>query len=84
MEPVVLVFLSTAVGTVVGVACAALMMQRRNRPSAAEGKLSSQNLASVASVVAAPTVTIDDVRKLLAERDSTLQQIGRASCRERV
>jgi len=71
MEPVVLVFLSTAVGTVVGVACAALMMQRRNRVSAADGgKLSPENLASAV----APNVTIDDVRKLLAERDQTLQQ----------
>jgi chromosome segregation ATPase len=73
MEPVVLVFLSTAVGTIVGVACAFLLMQRRNRGPAGEGAdgKSPQNLASV---VAAPTVTIDDVRKLLAERDQTLQQ----------
>ncbi|HEV3200814.1 MAG TPA: hypothetical protein VGZ73_23085 [Bryobacteraceae bacterium] len=71
MEPVVLVFLSTAVGTIVGVGCAALMMQRRNRVSAGDGgKLSPENLASIV----APNVTIDDVRKLLAERDETLQQ----------
>jgi len=71
MEPVVLVFLSTAVGTIVGVGCAALMMQRRTRVMAADGrKLSPENLASIV----APNVTIDDVRKLLAERDETLQQ----------
>lgn len=71
MEPVVLVFLSTAVGTVVGVACAALMMQRRARVSAGDGgKLSPRNLEAIV----APNVTIDDVRKLLAERDQTLQQ----------
>src|SRR5947208_2582918 len=71
MEPV-LVFLSTAVGIVVGVVCAVLMMRKRLPADGGNaGRLSPQNLASV---VAAPTVTIDDVRKLLAERDQTLQQ----------
>ncbi|HTS26365.1 MAG TPA: hypothetical protein VMH81_10865 [Bryobacteraceae bacterium] len=70
MEPVLFVVLSTAVGTIVGVACAAIMM-RRGRAPVAETKVSPQNLAAV---VAAPAVTIDDVRKLLAERDQTLQQ----------
>jgi chromosome segregation ATPase len=74
MEPVVLVFLSTAVGTVVGVACAALMMQRRTRVPAGEGGAAGKGSQNLASVVAAPTVTIEDVRKLLAERDETLQQ----------
>jgi chromosome segregation ATPase len=46
-------------------------MMRRNRVPAGEGGKVSQNLATV---VAAPTVTIEDVRKLLAERDQTLQQ----------
>src|SRR5689334_20240051 len=70
MEPVILVLLSTAVGTIVGVLCAVLLMQRRIKASDG-AKLASPN---VASVVAAPTVTIEDVRKLLAERDQTLQQ----------
>jgi chromosome segregation ATPase len=73
MEPVVLVFLSTAVGTIVGVACAFLLMQRRTRGPAGEAA-AAKGSQDLASVVAAPTVTIDDVRKLLAERDLTLEQ----------
>src|SRR5579871_1129297 len=70
MESILLVVLSTCVGTIVGVVVAGMMM-RRNRVPAAEAKVSPQNLAAV---VATPSVTIDDVRKLLAERDQTLQQ----------
>ncbi|MBZ5625210.1 MAG: hypothetical protein LAQ69_41890 [Acidobacteriia bacterium] len=70
MEPL-LVFGSTAIGTVVGVVCAVLMMQRRGRLPATEAEKPPQSLASV---VAMPSVTIEDLRKVLAERDQTLQQ----------
>ena len=72
MEPL-LIILSTAIGTVVGVICAVFLMQRRGRlPDSVDArKISPENLASV---VAAPTVTIEDLRGLLAERDQTLQQ----------
>lgn len=69
MEPL-LIILSTAIGTIVGVVCAVFMMQRRQRlPVAAAAP--PQPLASV---VARPSVTIEDLRKVLAERDQTLQQ----------
>jgi len=74
MELLPVVLLSATIGIGVGVLFG-FMMSKKNRASAvdsgAAAKAASQNLAQV---VAAPTVTIEDLRKLLNDRDETLQQ----------
>jgi len=70
MEPLITI-LSVVIGTVVGVVFAVFMLGKRGRLPSTEAVAPPQHLATV---VAAPSVTIEDLRKVLAERDQTLQQ----------
>ncbi len=70
-----LIFLSTAIGTVVGVVAAVVMMQRKGNlgPTKAELALRVQ-LQNVESQLAAATAGAQDARTKLAERDQKLAE----------
>jgi chromosome segregation ATPase len=75
MELLPVVLLSATIGIGVGVMFGFLLL-RRGRGAATEGGAAGKAAAAhnLATVVAAPTVTIEDLRKLLTDRDQTLQQ----------
>src|SRR3954468_23542521 len=74
MELLPVALLAATIGIGVGVFFG-FLLSKKNRASVVESgaaaKAASQNLVQM---VAAPTVTIEDLRKLLNDRDETLQQ----------
>ncbi len=72
-----LVFLSTAVGTVVGVGAAILLMNRRNRtPSVGDAALRTQ-LQNTEWALASAGRDVEELRKQLAERDGVHDELDR-------
>jgi chromosome segregation ATPase len=76
-----LVVLSTAIGTIVGVTAGLLMINRKGRVSPTEAHLAALEQEFSASapapappVVSAPGVSLEDLRKLVADRDDALRQ----------
>lgn len=69
-----LVFLSTAIGTVAGVAVAMLMLQRKDRrPAMGEDSVLRTQLQNTEWALAAAGRDVEDLRKQLAERDQAAQ-----------
>jgi chromosome segregation ATPase len=73
-----LVFLSTAVGTVVGVAAAMLMMSRRNRMPAVGDAAVRTQLQNTEWALASAARDVEDLRKQLVERDGASDELRRA------
>src|SRR4051794_33651028 len=72
-----LVFLSTAVGTVVGVVAAVLMMNRRNRaPAVSDAALRTQ-LQNTEWALASAGRDVEEMRKQLAEREGVREELER-------
>src|SRR4051812_211625 len=72
-----LVFLSTAVGTVVGVVAAVLMMNRRNRaPAVSDAALRTQ-LQNTEWALASAGRDVEELRKQLVEREGVREELER-------
>src|SRR3954452_20923923 len=72
-----LVFLSTAVGTVVGVGAAILMMNRRKgTPAATDGALRTQ-LQNTEWALTAAGRDVEELRKQLVEREGVREELER-------
>src|SRR3954452_24696547 len=72
-----LVFLSTAVGTVVGVGAAILMMNRRKgTPAATDGALRTQ-LQNTEWALASAGRDVEELRKQLLEREGVREELER-------
>jgi chromosome segregation ATPase len=72
-----LVFLSTAVGTVVGVAAAIIMMNRRGRTPAVGDAAVRTQLQNTEWALASAARDVEDLRKQLAERDGAREELER-------
>ena len=72
-----LVFLSTAVGTVVGVGVAMLMMSRRNRMPAVGDAAVRTQLQNTEWALASAARDVEDLRKQLVERDGASVELLR-------
>ena len=72
-----LVFLSTAVGTVVGVGVAMLMMSRRNRMPAVGDAAVRTQLQNTEWALASAARDVEDLRKQLVERDGASDELRR-------
>lgn len=71
-----LVFLSTAIGTVVGVAAAVLMMQRKGRSSGmGSDSILRTQLQNTEWALASAGRDVEDLRKQLADREAEAQQV---------
>ena len=73
-----LVFLSTAVGTVVGVGAAILMMNRRNRTPAVGDAAVRTQLQNTEWALASAARDVEDLRNQLVERDRLRDELERA------
>src|SRR3954464_4067768 len=71
-----LVFLSTAIGTVVGVVAAVIMMNRRNRAPQGDGALRTQ-LQNTEWALASAGRDVEEMRKQLAEREGVREELER-------
>src|SRR5215210_1104760 len=72
-----LVFLSTAVGTIVGVAAAILMMNRKKTaPAVGDAALRTQ-LQNTEWALAAAGHDVEELRKQLAERETVKEELER-------
>src|SRR5436305_9937987 len=72
-----LVFLSTAVGTVVGVGAAMLMMSRRNRTPAVGDAAVRTQLQNTEWALASAGRDVEDLRKQLVERQGVHDELKR-------
>src|SRR5436305_6108245 len=72
-----LVFLSTAVGTVVGVGAAVLMMSRRNRAPAVGDAAVRTQLQNTEWALASAGRDVEDLRKQLVEREGVHDDLQR-------
>ncbi len=73
-----LVFLSTAVGTVVGVGVAMVLMSRRNKPAIVGDPALRQQLQNTEWALAAAGKDVEEMRKQLAERQGVRDELERA------
>ena len=67
-----LIVLSTAIGTVVGVAASILMTQRKKQPSP-NTAIMQQHLQKLEAALAGAASTMEDLQKQIAERDRNLE-----------
>ena len=72
-----LIFLSTAIGTVVGVVAAIVMMNRRNRPAAIGDAALRTQLQNSDWALAAAGRDVEEMRKQLAEREGVRDELER-------
>src|SRR3954470_5086793 len=74
-----LVFLSTAVGTIVGGGVAMILMNRRNKPVAAPGDSAlRQQLQNTEWALAAAGKDVEEMRRQLTEREGVRDELERA------
>src|SRR5215203_1928275 len=72
-----LVFLSPAIGTVVGVVAAVVMMNRRSRPVAVGDAALRSQLQNTEWALAAAGRDVEEMRKQLSEREGVREELER-------
>src|SRR4051812_12051118 len=72
-----LVFLSTAIGTIVGVVAAVVMMNRRNRPAATGDPALRTQLQNTEWALTAAGRDVEELRKQLTEREGVREELER-------